>query len=281
MTRTTIAQVQAAAGRGERLAMITAYDYTSAVFAERAGVDLILVGDSVGMVVQGHGSTLPVTLDQMVYHSALVTRGCTKPLVVADLPFASYVTPEDAVRHGARLMAEAGVSSVKLEGGRAVTEVVRRLVQTGIPVMGHLGFTPQSVNTIGTRVQAKHAEGARQLIEDARALVDAGAWAIVLELIPAPLAAEVTRIVPVPTIGIGAGVGCSGEVQVWHDVLGLYPDFVPRHTRQFRSLGSEIVTGLGEYVAGVKDRSFPTASQSATMDPAALAEAVAALKEES
>lgn len=279
--RSTIASTQAAYRRGERLVMITAYDYTSAAFAEKAGVDLILVGDSLGMVVQGNSSTLPVTVDQMVYHTAMVTRGCSKPLVVADLPFASYVTEVDAVRTAARLLAEGGASSVKLEGGRAVAPTVRRLVEVGIPVMGHLGFTPQSVNTLGTRVQAKEAGAARRLIEDARALVDAGVWGIVLELIPAELAAAVTELLPVPTIGIGAGAGCSGEVQVWHDVLGLYPDFVPRHTRQFRVLGDEVVAGLTEYVAGVKDRTFPGPAQSATMDPAALAAALAALEDES
>ncbi len=279
--RTTITALASAHRRGQRLAMITAYDYTSAVFAERSGVDMILVGDSLGMVIQGRSSTLPVTVDQMVYHAAMVTRGCATPLVVADLPFASYVTADDAVRNAARLMAEAGVSSVKVEGGASVAPIVRRLVDTGIPVMGHLGFTPQSVNTLGTRVQAREASGARRLIADARALVEAGVWAIVLELIPAELAAAVTRLLPVPTIGIGAGSDCSGEVQVWHDVLGLYPDFVPRHTHRFADLGEATVTGLAAYVAAVKDGSFPTAAQSASMDPAALEQALRDLEEES
>lgn len=264
--------------RGERIPMITAYDYTSAQLVERAGVPMILVGDSLGMVVQGHDSTLPVTVDDMVYHSRMVVRGCTTPLVVTDLPFMSYATETDALRHGARLLAEGGATSVKLEGGRPMAPTVRRLVQAGIPVMGHLGFTPQSVNQIGMHVQAKQSAAARDLVEDALALQDAGAWAVVLELIPAPLAAEVTRRLDIPTIGIGAGPGCSGEVQVWHDLLGFWTDFVPRHTRHYRELAAEIVGGLQEYAADVRSGAFPTPANSAAMAPEVLAEALAELE---
>ena len=272
--RTSIAAIRAMHARGERIPMITAYDYTAAQLVEQAGVPMILVGDSLGMVVQGRDSTLPVTVDDMVYHSRMVIRGCSTPLVVTDLPFLSYATEVDALRNGARLLAEGGATSVKMEGGRPIAGTVRRLVQAGIPVMGHLGFTPQSVNQIGMRVQGKQAAAARDLIDDALALQDAGAWAIVLELIPAPLAAEVTRRLDIPTIGIGAGVQCSGEVQVWHDVLGLYTDFVPRHTRRYRTLGAEIAAGLREYADDVRSGAFPTAANSATMDPAVLAEAL-------
>lgn len=263
--------------RGERIPMVTAYDYTSAQLVERAGVPMILVGDSLGMVVQGRDSTLPVTVDDMVYHCAMVVRGCSTPLVVADLPFLSYATETDALRHSARLLAEGGATSVKMEGGRTIAPTVRRLVQAGVPVMGHLGFTPQAVNQIGMRVQAKQASAARDLVEDALALQEAGAWAIVLELIPAPLAAEVTARLDIPTIGIGAGPDCSGEVQVWHDLLGLYTDFVPRHTRRYRTLGEEVVAGLSEYAADVRSRTFPTAANSSSMDAAVLAEALAGL----
>ncbi|QGF24137.1 3-methyl-2-oxobutanoate hydroxymethyltransferase [Raineyella fluvialis] len=272
--RTSIADIRAAYLRGERIPMITAYDYTSAQLVEQAGVPMILVGDSLGMVVQGHDSTLPVTVDDMIYHSRAVIRGCATPMVVTDLPFLTYATETDALRHAARLLAEGGATSVKLEGGRPVAPTVRRLVQAGIPVMGHLGFTPQSVNQIGMRVQAKESAAARELIEDALALQAAGAWAIVLELIPAPLATAVTAQLDIPTIGIGAGPGCSGEVQVWHDLLGLFSDFVPRHTRRYRTLAEEITSGLREYADDVRSGAFPTEKNSAAMDPAVLAEAL-------
>lgn len=272
--RTSISDIRAMHARGERIPMITAYDYTSAQLVERAEVPMILVGDSLGMVVQGRDSTLPVTVDDMVYHSRMVVRGCSTPLVVADLPFLSYATEADALRNGGRLLAEGGATAVKMEGGRPIAPTVRRLVQAGVPVMGHLGFTPQAVNQIGMRVQAKQARAARDLLDDALALQEAGAWGIVLELIPAPLAAEVTRRLDIPTIGIGAGPECSGEVQVWHDVLGLYTDFVPRHTRRYRTLGEEVAAGLREYADDVRSGAFPTTANSATMDPAVLVEAL-------
>lgn len=273
--RTSTADIRALHARGERIPMVTAYDYTSAQLVERAGIPMILVGDSLGMVVQGRDSTLPVTVDDIVYHTAMVVRGCSTPLVVADLPFLSYATETDALRNSARLLAEGGATSVKLEGGRTVAATVQRLVQAGVPVMGHLGFTPQAVNQIGMRVQAKQASAARDLLDDALALQDAGAWAVVLELIPAPLAAEVTERLDIPTIGIGAGPDCSGEVQVWHDLLGLYTDFVPRHTRRYRTLGEEVAAGLAEYAADVRSGAFPTSANSASMDPEVLAAALA------
>lgn len=258
--------------RGEKLTMVTAYDYTSAVFAERAELPLVLVGDSLGMVMQGRDSTVPVTLDDILYHTRTVVRGASTPLVVADLPFLTYATAEDALRNAGRLLQEGGCQSVKLEGGRAVAPTVRRLVDAGIPVMGHLGFTPQSVHQIGMKVQGRGARQGADLVADARALADAGAWGMVLELVPAQLAALVTESVDVPTIGIGAGPGCDGQVQVWHDLLGLFDDFLPRHARRYRTLSDEIVGALREYDADVRAGAFPTAEHGSTMDEERLAE---------
>lgn len=263
--------------RGERITMVTAYDYTSARIIDRTDIPLVLVGDSLGMVVQGLDSTLPVTLDDIVYHTRAVVRGAQRALIVADLPFLTYATSQDALRNAGRLMAQAGCGSVKLEGGQAVIPTVRRLVEAGIPVMGHLGFTPQSVHQIGVRIQGRGVDAGTQLVRDAQALADAGAWAVVLELVPAPLAALVTRRVDIPTIGIGAGPDCDGEVQVWHDLLGLYDDFVPRHTRRYGTLGDAAQAALAAYDADVRARRFPGPGNSATLDAATLDAVVAAL----
>lgn len=260
--------------------MVTCYDYTSARLADRSGVDLLLVGDSLGMVMLGHDSTVPVTLDDMVRAAAAVVRGAKRPLVVGDLPFLTYTAPADAIAASRRLMAEGGVQSVKLEGGRDVVPQVESLVRAGVPVMGHLGFTPQSVNQIGVRVQGRDAAHAEELVRDALALEAAGAWSVVLELVPAQLATEITARLSIPTIGIGAGAGCSGQVQVWHDLLGLFEDFEPRHARRFRSLGDEVVGGLDDYVAAVRAGAFPTAEHAASMDEEVLARVRAALDEE-
>lgn len=264
--RTTIDAITRRAADGEPITMVTAYDYTSARIVDASSISAILVGDSLGMVVQGHDSTLPVTVDDMVYHARAVVRGAGRPLVVADLPFGSYAVEDDAVRAAVRLMAEGGCQSVKLEGGRAVAPIVRRLVEAGIPVVGHLGFTPQSVHAIGMRVQGRGPEAARLLLDDARAIQDAGAWAVVLELVPAELAAAVTARLDIPTIGIGAGAGCAGQVQVWHDLLGLYDDFVPRHARRFRTLAAEAAAALDEYADAVRDGSFPTVANATSWD---------------
>jgi 3-methyl-2-oxobutanoate hydroxymethyltransferase len=272
--RTTIEAIRRAYEAGERFAMVTAYDYTSARLVDRSGVPLVLVGDSLGMVVQGHDSTIPVTLDDMVYHTRMVVRGTSRALVVGDVPFGVTAVEDDGVRAAVRLMQQGGCHSVKLEGGVSVAPLVRRLVDTGIPVMGHVGYTPQSVHALGTRVQGRDEANARRILLDALALQDAGAWAVVLELVPAPLAAAVTERLSIPTIGIGAGPGCSGQVQVWHDLLGLFEDFVPRHARRFRMLGDETVAALDEYVAAVADGSFPSAENSSTMDADTLARAL-------
>ncbi|WP_289033937.1 3-methyl-2-oxobutanoate hydroxymethyltransferase [uncultured Arsenicicoccus sp.] len=259
---------------GERLPMVTCYDYTSARIVDRTSIPMVLVGDSLGMVVHGHDSTLPVTLDDMVRHTQMVVRGCDRPLVVSDLPFLTYADDATALHCAGRLMAEGGCGSVKLEGGRAVAPVVRRLVETGIPVMGHLGLTPQSVHQLGLRVQGKDAARAAELVRDALALQDAGAWAVVLELVPAPLAAAITERLDIPTIGIGAGPGCDGEVQVWHDVLGLYDEHVPRHTRRYATLADTAAEALERLATDVRSGEFPTAAQSSTMPDDVLAEAL-------
>jgi 3-methyl-2-oxobutanoate hydroxymethyltransferase len=280
IVRVTTGDLAASHARGERIAMVTAYDYTAAQMIDRTSIPLVLVGDSLGMVVQGQSSTIPVTVDDIVYHCRAVVRGCSKPLVVADLPFLSYTTEEAALQTAHRLMAQGGASAVKLEGGVTVAPIIRRLVDAGVPVMAHLGFTPQSVHQIGLRVQGKDAVRARQLLADADAVQKAGAFAVVLELIPAPLARAITARLDIPTIGIGAGPDCSGEVQVWHDILGLYDDFVPRHTRRFATLGQIGVSALEEYAQAVRAGTFPTSANSAGMDEAVLSQALTGMPEQ-
>lgn len=277
--RITILDVQKMKARGERIPMVTAYDYTSAQIADRAGVPLLLVGDSLGMVVLGHTSTVPVTLDEMVHHIRAVVRGSERALVIGDLPFLTYTNVDEAIAATRRVIQEAGAQAVKLEGGVSVAPIVARLVELGVPVMGHIGFTPQSVHQIGTRVQGRSAAQAARLIEDALALEAAGAFAIVLELLPAPLAREITRRLRIPTIGIGAGVDCDGQVQVWHDLLGLYSDFVPRHAKRYATLAETIGAALASYVAEVRAGTFPTAEHSSTMDEAELRAALEQVKQ--
>lgn len=275
--RTAIIDIQKLKQRGERFAMVTAYDYTSAQLAERAGIPLLLVGDSLGMVVLGHATTVPVTLDNMVHHAAAVVRGTAKALVVVgDLPFLSYANVDAAVSAAGRLMQEAGVQAVKLEGGKSMAPIVRALTSLGIPVMGHLGFTPQSVHQIGLRVQGRTAAAARQLIEDADALAEAGAFAVVLELVPEPLARFLTKRLSIPTIGIGAGPGCDGQVQVWHDLLGLYDAFKPRHAKRYAEIGEATVAALRAYATDVVTNTFPTSAHASDMDIAELEAAIAA-----
>jgi 3-methyl-2-oxobutanoate hydroxymethyltransferase len=277
--RITIQDIQAMKQRGERIPMLTAYDYTTAQMIDAAEIPLILVGDSLGTVVLGYDSTVPVTIEDMLHHVKAVVRGTKRALVVGDLPFLSYTTAEQALHNAGRLLQAAGCQAVKLEGGAVVAPIVQRLTQSGVPVMGHLGFTPQSENVLGRRVQGKNAAAAQQLIEDALLLEQAGAFAIVLELIPAPLAQAVSERLRVPTIGIGAGAGCDGQVQVIHDMLGLYTDFVPRHAKRYRSLADEIRAAASEYAAEVREGAFPTDSHSAKMDEAVLQEALAQINQ--
>jgi 3-methyl-2-oxobutanoate hydroxymethyltransferase len=247
--------------RGERIAVVTAYDHPSALLADQAGVDAILVGDTLGMVVLGYPTTVPVTVEEMLHHVRAVTRARPKALVIADLPFLSFqASAEDAVRSAGRMLKEGGAAAVKLEGGSHVAGTVERLVACGIPVMGHLGMTPQSVNRYGGfRAQAKEPKPAQRLMEEAKALESAGAFSVVLELIPAEVARAVTAAIRIPTIGIGAGPDCDGEVQVWHDILGLAADgFLPRHSRRFAQAADSIRDALRSYVGEVRAGRFPT-----------------------
>lgn len=272
--RVTINDLKEMKRRGERIPMLTAYDYSTARFLDEAGVPLILVGDSLGMVMLGYDSTLPVTLDVMIHHTRAVTRGTQRALVVGDMPFMTYQTnAEDALRNAARFLQEAGAQAIKLEGGEHMAATVRRLVESGIPVMGHLGLTPQSINQLGGyKVQGRNPAAAAKLLRDSLALEEAGVFSIVLEGVPSALARLITRRLSVPTIGIGAGPHCDGQVQVVHDMLGLYPDFVPKHAKQYARIGDVIQDAVRSYIAEVREGAFPTAKESYTMDEGILAE---------
>lgn len=272
--RVSITDLKAMKKRGERIAMLTAYDYPSARLVEEAGVPIILVGDSLGMVVLGYDSTIPVTMEEMLHHVKAVVRGTRKAHVVADMPFMSYQAgPQDALRNAGRMLKEGGAQSVKLEGGQHVAETVRLLVSSGIPVMGHVGLTPQSVNQFGGyKVQGKTPAAAVKLVNDAVTLEQAGAYAVVLETIPAQLAEMITEKVSVPTIGIGAGPHCDGQVQVLHDMLGLFADFVPKHAKRYAQVGEVIQEAVGQYVAEVQDGAFPTERESFFVDESAFSE---------
>jgi 3-methyl-2-oxobutanoate hydroxymethyltransferase len=266
--RVTINEIKEMKQRKEKIPMLTAYDYVTAKVVDEAGVPLILVGDSLGMVMLGYESTIPVTMEEMIHHTKAVVRGAKKALIIGDMPFMTYhISVSDALHNAARFIQEAGAQAVKLEGGEVVAEKVRRLVDCGIPVMGHIGLTPQSVHQLGGfKVRGKAAEEARKLLNDARILEEAGAFAIVLECTPAPLSALITRKLAIPTIGIGAGPDCDGQVQVISDTLGLYTEFVPKHAKQYARLAGEIETAVSSYIAEVKSLSFPTMEHSYTMD---------------
>lgn len=246
----------------DKITMLTCYDASFAALMDQCGVDTVLIGDSLGMVVQGHRTTLPVTIDDIVYHTGCVARGCTRPLLIADLPFGAYTTPTQAMDNAARLM-RAGAEMVKLEGGQWLAPTVKMLVERGMPVCAHLGLTPQSVHQLGGfKVQGKTDSAAGQLLADALAMQEAGASMIVLEAIPATLAAEVTRQLAIPTIGIGAGVDCSGQVLVLHDMIGAFPGHRPKFVKDFMQGQSSLAGAIGAYVAAVKDRSFPGSEHS-------------------
>jgi 3-methyl-2-oxobutanoate hydroxymethyltransferase len=251
--------------KGDRLAVVTAYDVAFARLADRAGVDVVLVGDSLGMVVQGLPNTLPVTLDEMIYHCRMVARGVERAHVVVDMPFMSYqACVEDGVRAAGRLVKEGAAEAVKLEGGAEVAELVARLVAMGIPVMGHVGMTPQSVHKFGGfKVQGRSEAQAQSILAGARALAEAGAYAIVVENVPTALATAVTRAIPVPTIGIGAGPSCDGQVLVMNDLLGLDPDWSPRFARRYAELGRDAIAAFTAYVADVRSGKFPSKKESA------------------
>jgi 3-methyl-2-oxobutanoate hydroxymethyltransferase len=262
--KVTAPDVRARKGAGPSLAMVTAYDFTMARLLDEAGVDLLLVGDSLGMVVQGLSNTLPVTLDEIAYHARAVARGAARAHVVGDMPFMSYqVSSTQAVESAGKLVKDGAVESVKLEGGEDFAEHVWRIVRAGVPVMGHVGLMPQSVHALGGfRVQGRGDEGARKVIADAKAIEEAGAYAIVLEAIPPDVAAEVTRAVSVPTIGIGAGSACDGQVLVCTDLLGMTRGHAPKFAKRYAELGDAIVAATRRYVDEVRSGAFPSEAES-------------------
>ena len=253
--------------RGEPITMLTAYDYPTALAMDQAGVDSILVGDSLAMVVLGYENTLPVTMDEMLHHARAVSRGSKSTLLVGDMPFMSYqASVEDAVRNAGRFLKEAGMDAVKLEGGHERAEAVRVITSAGIPVMGHIGLTPQSVHQLGGfRAQGKTAMAAKRLLEDAHILEEAGCFSLVLESVPARLAELISQRISIPTIGIGAGVGCDGQVLVTHDLLGLFDRFTPKFVKQYASLHAEMQRAFGEYIADVQTKAFPAVEHTVEM----------------
>jgi 3-methyl-2-oxobutanoate hydroxymethyltransferase len=272
--RLTIASIARMYGEGERISMLTAYDYPTARVLDDAGIPILLVGDSLGQVALGYDSTVRVTMAEMIHHTKAVVRGTKRSLVVADMPFLSYgVTPEDSLEHAGELMREGGAGAVKLEGGERSSRTIESIVRAGIPVMAHIGLTPQSIHQLGGhRVQGKTREAGRQLLSDALAVQQAGAFAVVLELVPEQLAAAITERLHIPTIGIGAGAGCSGQVQVIADLLGLNPDFTPRHARHYAELYDVIRAAAEAYRADVRAGTFPGAGESTTMPQTVLDE---------
>jgi len=273
--RISITDLRAKKKHGEPIVMMTCYDYPSARLLEDAGVDILFIGDTLGMVVLGYDSTIPVTTEEMLHHTKAVVRGSRRAHVLADMPFMSYQTSrEDALRNAGRLLKEGGAQSVKLEGGIHVAETVRFIVNAGIPVMGHIGLTPQSINQLGGyKVQGKTPAAAVRLINDAETLEQAGAYAIVLECVPAQLAGTITERLTIPTIGIGAGPDCDGQVQVFHDLLGMFDDFVPKHAKRYAALGSQITEAVRAYASEVRERRFPTEKESFLMGNAVFSEA--------
>ncbi len=275
MARLSVHTLRDLKARGRRFAMITAYDYPSARLVEQAGIPIILVGDSLGSVVLGYDSTVPVTMEDVIYHTRAVVRATERAIVVADMPFMSYqANADEAMRNAGRLLKEGGATAVKLEGGSHIAPLVRRMVEAGIPVMGHLGLTPQSVNQFGGhKVQGKTPAAAAKLIGDAHTLEEAGAFAVVLETIPAPLAGMVSRRLSIPTIGIGAGAECDGQVQVFHDLLGLYDDQRPlKHAKRYAVIGEVIREAVRGYISEVEGGAFPAAEHSFPMSADTFAE---------
>jgi len=272
--RITVNQIKEMKQKGEKLAMLTAYDYPTAKIIDEAGIPLILVGDSLGMVVLGYESTIPVTMEEMLHHTKAVVRGAKRAMVIGDMPFMSYhISADDALRNAARFIQEGGAQAIKLEGGVTVMEKVARIVRCGIPVMGHIGLTPQSIHQFGGFiVQGKTPEAAARVLEDALALEEAGAFAIVLETIPTQLAQIITAKLSIPTIGIGAGIHCDGQVQVINDILGSYTEFVPKHAKQYAKLTDIISKAVTQYHNEVKAGAFPTEKQSYSIDESLLAE---------
>jgi 3-methyl-2-oxobutanoate hydroxymethyltransferase len=271
--RVTINQIKEMKQKGEKIAMLTAYDYTTAKIIDEVGIPLILVGDSLGMVVLGYETTIPVTTEEMLHHTKAVVRGAKQAMIVGDMPFMTYhISVSQALENAARFIQEGGAQAVKLEGGVTVAEKVQRIVECGIPVMGHIGLTPQSIHQFGGfKVQGRTPEAAARLLKDAKALEEAGAFSIVMETVPTPLAKLITDSISIPTIGIGAGIGCDGQVQIINDILGSFTDFVPKHAKQYAKLADIMSSAITEYYNEVKAGSFPTDEQSFAMDESLLA----------
>lgn len=266
--KNTVTTFRDAKKQGKKLTMLTAYDYSTAKLFDEAGVDSMLVGDSLSMTMLGYDSTLPVTMEDMIHHTKAVVRGAKNALVVGDMPYMSYhLSVQQAVENAGRFIKEAGAQAVKLEGGAAFCPEIEAMTRASIPVVGHLGLTPQSINAFGGfKVQGKSEEAARKIIEDAQALEAAGAFAIVLECVPAKLAEIITAKVAVPTIGIGAGAGCDGQVLVYQDMLGMYDNFTPKFVRKFAEVGAMMKQGVQAYCAAVQDSSFPAAEHTFKID---------------
>jgi 3-methyl-2-oxobutanoate hydroxymethyltransferase len=270
--RLTVVDIAKLYADGARIPMLTAYDFPTAALLDEAGIPILLVGDSVGQVILGYDSTVRVTMAEMVHHTKAVVRGSARALVVADMPFLSYATPDEAIENAGVFLQEAGAQAVKVEGGVRTARIIETLVRAGIPVMGHIGLTPQSINTIGkVRVQGRTRDQARALIADAFAVQEAGAFSMVIELVPEQLAAAITERLSIPTIGIGAGAGCSGQVQVITDLIGL-GDFVPRHARPYAHVRETILEAASAYAVDVAAGAFPGPEQSVRMDDAVVDE---------
>jgi 3-methyl-2-oxobutanoate hydroxymethyltransferase len=263
-SRKTILDIKKMKAAGEKISMLTAYDYAMSSVIDECGIDIILIGDSLGNVILGYDTTLPVTMEDMLHHTKAVARAARNSLVVADMPFLSYqISVEKALANAGRFLQEAGAQAVKLEGGREFAQTVHKITAAGIPVMAHLGLTPQSIHQLGGfRVQGKKEDAAARIIEDAKILEDAGAFSIVLELVPEKLAEEITKSLTIPTIGIGAGIHCDGQVLVINDMLGLYDKFTPRHVKKFVNLNPKIKKAVKNYIHEVKNGSFPDSEHS-------------------
>lgn len=272
--RVTVTDIARMHADGDRIQVLTAYDYPTARILDDAGIPMLLVGDSLGQVLLGYDSTVRVTMDEMLHHTRAVTRGARRALVVGDMPFLSYTSPDEAVENAGRFLRDAGAHAVKVEGGVRSVRIIESLVRAGIPVMGHIGLTPQAINAIGrVRVLGKSRDAARGLLADAVAVQEAGAFAVVIELVPEQLAAVITSRLRIPTIGIGAGAGCSGQVQVITDVLGL-GDFLPKHARRYAELRTTIADAVTRWAADVTTGAFPGPEQTVRMDDAVLDEAL-------
>lgn len=266
--KNTVRTFQAAKEKGEKITMLTAYDYSTAKLMDEAGINAILVGDSLGNTMLGYDDTISVTMEDMIHHGAAVARGTKDTMVVIDMPFMSYQTSTyDALVNAGRLMKEGRANAVKLEGGAAVCEQIKAITEAGIPVMAHLGLTPQSINAFGgNRVQGKSEEAAKQLIEDALAVQEAGAFSVVLECIPAKLAALVTKKLDIPTIGIGAGAGCDGQILVYQDMLGMFSDYVPKFVKKFAEVGDVMKAGFADYIKEVSEGTYPAEEHTFNID---------------